>query len=384
MSDSVADKYPNYSPGLEGVIAGISSISDIDSDRSSLQYRGYDVHDLAEKGSYEEVAFLLLYKKLPTQAELDGFKGVLAAEREIPEYIYDILAKLPKNTHPMDMVRTAYSALAPSDPDYTKPSTDHEANVRKAVRIIAKASTIVGNGHRIRQGLSPLKPNASHGIAENFLHLFSGETPVPKTVEVMDASLCLYAEHGFNASTFANRVTVSTLSDLYSGVVTGIGTLRGPLHGGANEEAMHMILEIGEPSKAQAWIDDAIANKKKIMGFGHREYKNGDSRAFYMSKVAKELGVEKGNTKFSEIADILETTMREKKGIFPNVDFPSAYAYYLLGIPIDLYTPLFVVARLAGYTSHAIEQLDGNRLIRPKCIYDGAKNLEYVPISQRQ
>lgn len=383
MSDS-ADKYPNYSPGLEGVIAGISSISEIDSDRSSLQYRGYDVHDLAEKGSYEECAYLLLYGKLPTQTELDGFKVVLANEREVPEYIYDILASLPKNTHPMDMVRTAYSALAPSDPDYTKPSTDHDANVRKAVRIVAKASTIVGNGHRIRQGLKPLKPNPEHGIAENFLHLFSGEAPIPKTVEVMDASLCLYAEHGFNASTFANRVTVATLSDLYSGVVTGIGTLRGPLHGGANEEAMHMILEIGDPSKAQEWIDDAIANKKKIMGFGHREYKKGDSRAFYMSKVAKELGVEKGNTKFGEIADILEKTMAERKNIFPNVDFPSAYAYYLLGIPIDLYTPLFVVARLAGYTAHAIEQLDNNRLIRPKAIYDGPTNLTYVPITDRE
>lgn len=383
MSDTVADKYPNYSPGLEGVIAGISKISEIDSDRSSLQYRGYDVHDLAEKGSYEECAYLLLYGKLPNQSELDEFNKVLAAEREVPEYIYDILKSMPKNTHPMDLVRTAYSALAPNDPDYTKPSTDREANVRKAVRIVAKASTIVGNGHRIRNGQAPLQPKSEHSIAENFLYLFSGEEPKAKTVQVMDASLCLYAEHGFNASTFANRVTVATLSDLYSGVVTGIGTLRGPLHGGANEEAMHMILEIGDPSKAQAWIDDAIENKKKIMGFGHREYKKGDSRAFYMSKVAKELGVEAGNTKFGEIADILETTMRERKNIFPNVDFPSAYAYYLLGIPIDLYTPLFVVARLAGYTAHAIEQLENNRLIRPKAIYDGPANLTYVPISDR-
>jgi citrate synthase len=199
----------------------------------------------------------------------------------------------------------------------------------------------------------------------------------------MDASLCLYAEHGFNASTFANRVTVATLSDLYSGVVTGIGTLRGPLHGGANEEAMHMILGIGTPDKAQAWIDDAIENKKKIMGFGHREYKKGDSRAFYMSKVAKELGEEQGNTTFTEIANILEKTMAERKNIFPNVDFPSAYAYYLLGIPIDLYTPLFVVARLAGYTAHAIEQLDNNRLIRPKVIYEGDTNLPYVSIENR-
>ena len=382
MSD-VANKYPNYSPGLEGVIAGISTISEIDSDRSSLQYRGYDVHDLAEKGSYEECAYLLIKGKLPTSAELKEFNELLVAEREIPAYVYDMIKALPKNTHPMDLVRTAYSALAPSDPDYKSEPTDHEANVRKAIRIIAKASTIVGNGHRIRNGHEPLKPKPEHSIAQNFLYLFSGEEPKAKTVEVMDASLCLYAEHGFNASTFANRVTVATLSDLYSGVVTGIGTLRGPLHGGANEEAMHMILEIGSPDKAQAWIDDDIENKKKIMGFGHREYQKGDSRAFYMSKVAKELGEEQGNTTFTEIANVLEKTMAERKNIFPNVDFPSAYAYYLLGIPIDLYTPLFVVARLAGYTAHAIEQLDNNRLIRPKVIYEGDTNLPYVSIENR-
>jgi 2-methylcitrate synthase/citrate synthase II len=383
MSATVADKYPNYSPGLEGVIAGISKISEIDSDRSSLQYRGYDVHDLAERGSFEEAVYLLLKGALPTQTELDEFNKILVAERDVPAYIYDILKALPKNTHPMDLVRTAYSALAASDPDYTAPSTDREANVRKAIRIVAKASTIVGNGHRIRLGQEPLKPKAEHSIAENFLHLFSGETPDAKTAQVMDASLVLYAEHGFNASTFANRVTVATLSDLYSGVVTGIGTLRGPLHGGANEEAMHMILDIGSPENAQAWIDDALEHKKKVMGFGHREYKKGDSRAFYMTKVAKELGIEKGNTKWGEIADILEKTMLDRKNLYPNVDFPSAYAYYLLGIPIDLYTPLFVVSRLSGYTAHAIEQLENNRLIRPKVIYEGPMNLEYVEIQNR-
>ena len=195
--------------------------------------------------------------------------------------------------------------------------------------------------------------------------------------------MTLYAEHGFNASTFACRVTCSTLSDLYSGIVTGIGTLRGPLHGGANEEAMKMILEIGTPENAEAWIRDALATKKKIMGFGHREYKKGDSRAFYMGKVAKELGVEKGNTKYGEIAEILERIMRDEKGIFPNVDFPAAYAYYLLDIPIDLYTPIFVVARVAGYSAHAIEQLENNRLIRPKAIFNGDANLTYVPLSER-
>ncbi len=380
---AIATQYPNYSPGLEGVPAGISKISEIDSDRSSLQYRGYDVHDLAEYGCFEETAFLLLHEHLPTKAELDAFKKRLAEQREVPQAIYTVLKALPKNTHPMDMIRTAFSALAPFDPDYTALSTDHEANIRKAERIISKAGTMVANGHRIRQGLEPLAPKPEYGTAENFLYLMTGAPPIPKTVQVMDASLTLYAEHGFNASTFANRVTVSTLSDLYSGVVTGIGTLRGPLHGGANEEAMKMILDIGSADKAQAWIDDALATKKKIMGFGHREYKKGDSRAMYMTKVAKELGNEAGNTMYGDIADILEKTMLEKKNLHPNVDFPAAYAYYLLGIPIDLYTPIFVVARVSGYTAHAIEQLANNRLIRPKAIFEGDANLEYVPIEKR-
>ena len=380
---SAAATYPNYSPGLEGVPAGISKVSEIDSDRSSLQYRGYDVHDLAEKGSFEETAYLLVYKKLPTQGELDAFRKTLGEERAVPSQIVDVLRALPENTHPMDSIRTAFSALAPFDPDYDAPATDHEANLRKAVRIVAKAGTMVAHAYRLREGKDVLSPNPTHGTAENFLYLMSGEEPKPKTVQVMDASLTLYAEHGFNASTFANRVTVSTLSDLYSGVVTGIGTLRGPLHGGANEEAMKMILQIGDASNAQKWIDDALASKAKIMGFGHREYKKGDSRAMYMSKVAKELGEESGNTKYGEIAEVLERTMLERKGLHTNVDFPAAYAYYLLGIPIDLYTPIFVVARVAGYTAHAMEQLEGNRLIRPKAIYDGDANLEYVPIERR-
>jgi len=380
---TISEKYPNYSPGLEGVPAGISSISEIDSDRSSLQYRGYDVHDLAEHGSFEETAFLLIHGHLPNATELADFKARLGAEREVPEGVYTALKALPKDTHPMDMIRTAFSVLAPFDPDYTVPSTDHAANVRKAERIIAKAGTMVANGHRIRLGLEPLKPNPEHTTAQNMLFLFDGVEPDAKKLQVMDASLTLYAEHGFNASTFACRVTVATLSDLYSGVVTGISTLRGPLHGGANEEAMRMILAIGEPENAQAWIDNALATKAKIMGFGHREYKKGDSRAFYMSKVAKELGIEKGNTKFGDIADILEKTMLDRKNIYPNVDFPASYAYYLLGIPIDLYTPIFVVARVSGYTAHAIEQLDNNRLIRPKQIYEGPENLVYPPLADR-
>jgi 2-methylcitrate synthase/citrate synthase II len=383
MSATVTEKYPNYSPGLEGVIAGISTISEIDAANSRLEYRGYNVHDLAEKGSFEETAYLLLFEKLPNKAELAAFRKTLADEREVPSQIYDVLKALPKNTHPMDMIRTAFSALAPFDPDYAAPSTDDAANLRKAVRIVAKAGTMVANGHRIRKGLEPLKPKPEYNTAQSFLYLMSGEEPKAKTVAVMEGSLTLYAEHGFNASTFACRVTVATLSDLYSGIVSGIGTLRGPLHGGANEEAMKMILDIGSPEKAQAWIDDALTNKKKIMGFGHREYKVGDSRAFHMTRVAKELGKEMNNTKYGEIADILEKTMLEKKNLYPNVDFPAAYAYYLLDIPIDLYTPIFVVARVSGWCSHAIEQLRNNRLIRPTAIYEGHQRQAYVALDKR-
>lgn len=380
---SATMEHPNYSPGLEGVIAGISTISEINSDESSLEYRGYNVHDLAVHGCFEQTAYLLIYGKLPTQSELDEFKATLSKEREVPDAVWEVLKALPKDTHPMDMARTAFSALAPFDPDYSVPSTDDAANVRKAVRIIAKAGTIVANSHRIRQGKDVIKPNPQHGHAENFLYIMNGSQPNAKTIQVMDASLTLYAEHGFNASTFACRVTVATLSDLYSGIVTGIGTLRGPLHGGANEEAMKMILKIGTPDKAQAWIDEALATKAKIMGFGHREYKKADPRAMYMTKVAKELGRESGNTTYGDIADILEKTMLERKNIHPNVDFPAAYAYYLLGIPIDLYTPIFVVARVSGWSAHAIEQLRNNRLIRPTAIYEGDQGMTYVPIENR-
>ncbi len=379
----IASKYPNYSPGLEGVPAGITAISEIDSDRSSLQYRGYDVHDLAEYGSYEETAYLLIHGKLPTSEELAAFNQRLGAEREVPEGVYTALQALPKDFNPMDSIRTAFSVLAAFDPDYLADTQDKEANIRKAERIIAKAGTMVGNGHRIRLGLKPLAPRPEYSTAANFLYLMTGEDPNPATVKTLDASMTLYAEHGFNASTFACRVTVSTLSDLYSGICSGIGTLRGPLHGGANEEAMRMILEIGEPENAEAWIRDALVKKKKIMGFGHREYKKGDSRAFYMFKVADDLGIEKGNTKYTEISNILQRVMVTEKGIHPNVDFPAAYAYYLLGIPIDLYTPIFVVARVAGYCAHGIEQLEHNRLIRPKAIFEGASNLKYIPISER-
>ena len=242
--------YPNYSPGLEGVPAGVSSISEIDSDRSSLQYRGYDVHDLAERGSFEETAFLLIHGHLPTSAELSAFKARLGAERQVPDAIYAASKSLPATTHPMEAIRTSFSVLSSFDQDDDKPATDHDANIRKAERIVAKAGTMVANNYRIQEGQEPIAPKPDLVTAANFLYIMHGKDPDPQTVKTLDASLTLYAEHGFNASTFACRVCVSTLSDLYSGIIAGISTLKGPLHGGANEEAIKMMLEIGSPETA--------------------------------------------------------------------------------------------------------------------------------------
>ena len=375
--------YPNYSPGLEGVIAGITTISEIDSDHSALTYRGINVHELAGQSSYEEIVHLLLFGSLPTEKELLDLKSLLAKETHLPEAVYEMLHSLPKTVDPMDQIRTAYSMLAPYDPDYT--NNDHEANLRKAVRIIAKAGPLAANAYRIKQGKKVILPNPSLSLAANFLYILNDrQVPDPYTEKIFDSTLTLYAEHSFNASTFACRVTVSTLSDIYSGIVSGIGTLRGPLHGGANEEAMKMLLEIGSPDNAETWIRNAIKEKKLIMGFGHREYKKGDSRAFYLNNVAKELGNKLGNTQWGDIATILEKVMLEEKGLYPNVDFHASYTYYLLGIPIELYTPIFVMARVAGWSTHAIEQLDHNRLIRPKCIYEGPRSISYVPLNTRQ
>ncbi|MGV3615834.1 MAG: citrate/2-methylcitrate synthase [Fimbriimonas sp.] len=379
MSET-ATQYP-YSPGLEGVPGGITKISDISSERSSLQYRGYDVHDLAEKGTFEETAYLLLYGNLPSKDELATFRETLGSQRALPDDILAALRNTPPHLHPMDQLKIAYAVLSASDPD--PDSTGHDENVRKAVRMTAVAPAIVAAGHRLRHGQEPIAPDPSLGTAANFLYMLTGERPDEDTERTLDSTLTLYAEHGFNASTFACRVCVATLSDVYSGIVTGICTLKGPLHGGANEEAMRMMLEIGGPDNAEAWIKDALKNKKKVMGFGHREYKNGDSRAMWLSPRAKALGQKKGTPEWGQIADVLERVMLEEKKLFPNVDFPAGYLYYQMGIPIELYTPIFVIARVTGWSAHAIEQLDNNRLIRPKAIYEGPKDLDYIDLDAR-
>jgi citrate synthase len=377
-----ATTYPNYSPGLEGVYAGITHISEVHSDPSYLIYRGIDIGDLATKSTYEETAYLLLYGKLPNKEELTTFLDILTRSRDLPVEVVATLRLVPKTAHVMDIVRTGLSMTAPFDSDYAE--HDHGANLRKAIHIIARAPVLVAAAYRLRSGQEPIPSDPTLGTAANFLYMLSGHRPDEYTERVMDTSLILYAEHGFNASTFACRVTVSTLSDIYSGIVSGIGTLKGPLHGGANEEAMKMLLEIGSPANAEDWIKDALVTKKKIMGFGHREYKHGDPRAAILSRMAKELGERLGNTTWGHIAAHLEHVMAEEKGIFPNVDFHTAYLYYLLHIPIDLYTPIFVMARTAGWSAHAVEQLANNRLIRPRAIYEGpARGVPFVPLDER-
>lgn len=374
-------KTAEYSPGLEGVIAGTTTISHVNPEISSLMYRGYDIRDLVKDSSFEEVAFLLLKGHLPTQAEYDEFCALLKQERDLPAVVVDTFKTFPKESVPMDMLRTGAALLALHDPD--KDDNSHDANLRKSIRLLAKFPALIAYSYRINRGQEIVKPDNSLGHGENFLYMLLGKKADAYTAHVFDCSLICYADHGFNASTFSSRVTVSTLSDIYSGLVAAIGALKGPLHGGANEEAMKMLQEVGTPENAEAWVIDALATKKKIMGFGHREYKNGDPRAFILTEMGGEMSEKLGDTRWYKTASIVEETMRREKNIVPNVDFPTSYIYYLMGLPIEIYTPIFALARVSGWTAHMMEQLENNRLIRPKALYEGPDHLEYVPRAQR-
>jgi citrate synthase len=368
----------SYSPGLEGVIAGQTAISTVG---DTLTYRGYEIHDLADHATFEEVAYLLLYGELPGAAQCREFTTTLAGERPVPGAILETLRSIPAGADAMDVLRSGVSLLAHFDAD--TPDNSHDANVRKAIRVLAKVPTLIAARHRLSRGQEPVPPSPSLGHAANLLYMLSGEPPDEVAARVLDVSLILYAEHEFNASTFAARVTVSTLADLHGGLVAAIATLKGPLHGGANEKAMEMLLEIGEPERAEAWVKDALARKARIMGFGHRVYKHGDTRAQILKGWVEKLADRIGDRKWVRIAQIVEDTVRNEKGILPNVDFPCAPAYYMLGLPVELYTPLFVVARVAGWSAHIVEQLDNNRLIRPRSEYTGPAARPYVPIDQR-
>jgi 2-methylcitrate synthase len=359
---------PAYSPGLAGVIAGETEICWVDPN-AGLMYRGYDIHEMAEKANFEEVAYLLLNGELPTVAQRQEFSKALSAERSLPKEVLEVLRLMPKNTHPMDMLRTGVSMLAPFDPELNDNS--HDANIRKAIRLIAKVSTLITDGYRIQQGENPLPERPDLTLAGNLFYKLNGEVPQDWKIRMMDTILILYADHEFNASTFAARVTASTLADMYAAVTSACGTLKGPLHGGANEESMKMLDEIKTAERAEKWMMDALAKKAKIMGFGHRVYKSGDSRVPIMREIGRELGKRVGKEQWVPICEKLETTMEREKKLCANVDLYAAPVFTMLEFPPELNTPIFAASRVAGWCAHVVEQQDNNRLIRPRSLYTG-------------
>ncbi len=384
--DALPDPRTTFVPGLAGIVAGVSSVAEVDPNLHSLIYRGYDIRDLvANNASFEEVSYLLLNGKLPNKSELGQFEQKLRSQRDLPTPVLNAMLNhtLPDNSDEMDVLRTYVSMLGPHDPDAGK--NDPAANQEKAIRLIAKIPTIIAASYRISHHQKPIKPDPSLNQAENFLYMLTGQKPDPLTAQVFNATMLLYAEHGFNASTFSSRVTASTQSDLYSAITSAIGTLKGPLHGGANQEVMRMLLDIGSVNNVDAWIDNALAQGKPIMGIGHALYKNGDTRAPILKKMAEQLSRQHNDMKWYDMADAIEKKMMAAKHLYPNVDFHMAYLYYLMGIPIELYTPLFAAARVVGWSAHAMEQLSLGKksLIRPNSLYDGPRGQQYIPVDQR-
>jgi 2-methylcitrate synthase/citrate synthase II len=355
--------------GLEGVVVDSTRISKVMPEINSLVYYGYPVQELAEKCSFEQVAWLLWHGELPAQEQLLAFQKDGRSRRVLSPDLLAVLAKMPPSAHPMDVLRTGVSFLGMEDRQPEK--NDAATNLDRSMDLLAKIPILLGVFYRLRKGQAVIPPRADLGFAENFFNICLGRVPAPDVVRAFEASLILYAEHGFNASTFTARVVVSSLSDIYSGVTAAIGSLKGPLHGGANEEVMHMLLEIGEPARARDWLLAALAQKRKIMGFGHRVYKKGDSRCPTMLKYAEKMAEISGQKKWIEMCRILSETMLAQKSIHPNLDFYSGPAYHMMGIDTDIFTPIFVMSRVVGWTAHIIEQLADNRLIRPLSAYTG-------------
>jgi len=370
--------------GLEDTVATSSAICYLDGDRGVLAYCGYDIHDLATSATFEEVCYLLWHRRLPTRAELGDLQSQLAAARPLPEAIIRLMRSLPA-VDGMDALRTLTSALAHYDAEADDMSP--QANYRKAVKLSAQTATLVATWGRLRAGGGPIAPDPVMGHAANFLYMLTGERPNATAIHAFDIALILHADHELNASTFAARVVAATLSDIYSAVVAGIGALKGPLHGGANAEVMKMLLEFGQNASPER-VDDAIrakfARKEKIPGFGHRVYHTEDPRATHLRKMSQELGRRAGNTAWFDMSQRIEALVKSEKKLNPNVDFYSASTYYTLGIPIELYTPIFAVSRMSGWTAHVLEQYANNRLIRPRADYIGpAYPQSSVPLEQR-
>jgi citrate synthase len=371
------------SRGLEGVVANSTALSDVLGEKGQLIYCGYDINELVGKVTYKEVIYLLWHKKLPNRGELEAFMRELRTERELPVQVVDFLKSSPKDANPMDVMRTAVSMLGLYDPDNGKEATP-EINRRRAIRITAKIGVIAAYFHRARQGksLPPVRDDLTE--AEHFLYLMCGEPQSKEASDTLDVAFILHADHGMNASTFSARVTISTLSDFYSAITAAIGTLKGPLHGGANEGVIHMLEEIGTEDKVDAYVEKQLAEKKKIMGIGHRVYKTLDPRAPHLRAMAIKLSEKLGEPKWIKMSERIAELMKEKKNLNANVDFYSATVYYSLGIPTDLFTPIFAIARCSGWCAQVLEQLEDNRLYRPLSEYVGEPvGKKVVPIDER-
>ena len=374
---------PEIRKGLKDVYLDTTTASFIDGEEGKLLYRGYNIHDLAEKSTFEEVIYLLLYGRLPTRQELEAFDQILRANRHIPDEVIQVL-DLVKSSHPMDALRTGLSALSAFDSDVTDNSA--EATIRKGIRLTAMGPTIVAAHHRLRQGLEPVAPNPDLSLAGNFLYMLFNKLPDEETTKLLDVDFILHAEHGANASAFGARVTASTISDLHSAVVTGVGTLKGPAHGGAAEEVMKMALEIGQPENAEEYCRNILDNGGRIMGFGHRVYRAEDPRARHLRERSRTLSEKVGQPHWFQILTFVEENAMvpyRSRGIFVNVDFFAGSIYYLLGIPDDLFISIFALGRIPGWTLQCVEQYEDNILIRPLLEYTGEMDLEYVPLEQR-
>ncbi|HEX6127028.1 MAG TPA: citrate synthase [Pyrinomonadaceae bacterium] len=367
--------------GLRGVVAAQSAIGDVNGEEGKLIYQGYDIHDLAEHSTFEEVIFLLWNGRLPSRAELDEHNARIRRSYEVPKEVTDLMKQYPKESDPMDVLRTAVSSLDLYDPKGQ--GTDRESAVGAAVRITGQIGTIAAAWDRIRNGKDVVAPDPSLCIAENFLYMLRGEKADAEEARMFDIALILHADHELNASTFTTRVVAGTLADMYGAVTAGIAALAGPLHGGANTAVMKMLIEIDDPAKIDSYVENALANKQKIMGIGHAVYKTEDPRATWLRKFSKQMAEKKGESKWFEMSQRIEQLMHEKKGMYPNVDFYSASTYYLMGIPLDLYTPIFAVSRISGWTGHILEQYANNKLIRPRAEYIGKRDQKYVPIGER-
>lgn len=378
---STATESTAASAGLRGVVAAQSSIGDVNGEEGILIYQGYDIHDLAENSTFEEVVYLLWNGRLPKKDELEGLKSKFRENYKVTPEVLEMMKTFPKDANPMDVLRTTISALGFFDENGH--GTDRETAVRTATKLTAQIGTLVTAWERIRNGKDVIAPDENLGIAENFLYMLRGEKPEADEARIFDIALILHADHELNASTFTTRVIAGTLADIYGAVTGGVAALAGPLHGGANTNVMKTLLEIDSIENVEPWLDKKLENKEKIMGIGHAVYKTEDPRATWLRKFSKQLGEKKGETKWFEMSQKLENLMHEKKGMYPNVDFYSASTYYLMGIPLDQYTPIFAVSRISGWTGHILEQYDNNKLIRPRAEYVGKRNQKYTPIEER-